>query len=344
MKNVKKIIYSDLSPYYITKMIIKKISLLILFSFLIVSCSSLNSEKNEGFWNNTLKKLNNAVVSNDPTSTLTDDLVGEAETKASTLTEDVIDNYISNSKTEISITGMSKGKPQFDILNVTGFGSSNDDFIQNFIQSSVISKGDRETINIGLGRRYLTQDEKFIYGLNSFFDYDPNYGHQRASVGAEVKSSALEFNLNSYQGLSGWRSGKNNNQEKALDGYDLELGSQLPFLPSTKIYLKKFKWDLYDAKDLEGYTYSLKINDPIKNGLSLEVGQKDFDGSKKDESFAKVTYVIPFGGNEAETSNTKFISDRMFENESMKKNMLDKVRRNNAIVTQTKFTSSVGGV
>jgi hypothetical protein len=34
----------------------------------------------------------------------------------------------------------------------------------------------------------------------------------------------------------------------------------------------------------------------------------------------------------------------MFENKSMKNNMLDKVRRNNSIVTQTQFSSSVGGV
>ena len=323
---------------------LKKILIFIFFSLLIVGCSSSNLDKSDNFWNNTIKKISNAVNSNDTASTLTKDLISEAETKASNLTESAIDNYIPNSKTEIGITGISKGKPQFDILNVTGFNSNNNDFIQNFIQSSIISKADRETINLGLGRRYLTEDEKFIYGLNYFFDYEPRYGHQRTSVGAEVKSSALEFNLNSYHGLSGWQSGANNNQERALGGYDLEFGSQLPYIPSATVYLKRFKWDLYDVKDLEGYTYSLKISTPTKSGLNFEVGQKDFDGSKKDESFAKVTYVIPFGGNKLETSNTKFISDTMFENKSMKNNMLDKVRRNNSIVTQTQFTSSVGGV
>ena len=38
------------------------------------------------------------------------------------------------------------------------------------------------------------------------------------------------------------------------------------------------------------------------------------------------------------------IADQAFNNTSMKKKMLDKVRRKNTIVIQTNFTASAGGV
>jgi hypothetical protein len=49
------------------------------------------------------------------------------------------------------------------------------------------------------------------------------------------------------------------------------------------------------------------------------------------------------GGALAQSSKPLF-SGEMFENSSMKDKMLDKVRRNNAIVIQTQFSSGVSGV
>jgi hypothetical protein len=49
------------------------------------------------------------------------------------------------------------------------------------------------------------------------------------------------------------------------------------------------------------------------------------------------------GGAPTQSSKPLFSSE-MFESASMKVKMLDKVRRNNAIVIQTKFSTSVGGV
>jgi hypothetical protein len=43
-------------------------------------------------------------------------------------------------------------------------------------------------------------------------------------------------------------------------------------------------------------------------------------------------------------ANKPLFSSEVFESASMKNNMLDKVRRNNAIVIQTQFVAAVGGV
>ena len=53
--------------------------------------------------------------------------------------------------------------------------------------------------------------------------------------------------------------------------------------------------------------------------------------------------LYPMGGAPSK-SNKPIFSSQIFEIGSMKGNMLDKVRRNNAVVIQTKFVAGVGGI
>ena len=274
---------------------------------------------------------------------LTKEAIEKSADKMASAASQRLDQEIPNSSTEISVSGVSTGKPDFEILNITGFGQSENGHIQNFVQSSAIGTGGRTTLNLGLGRRYLSADEQFIYGINTFFDIDPRYNHQRASVGFEVKGSALELTANSYHGLSDWKTGKDGNTERALGGHDIELGAQVPYIPAAKIYFKQFKWELFDATALKGKTYSLEFAQIFDSGLGVELGRRNFDGSETDESFAKLTYRLPLGKSQVPTGKRLF-SSQAFEQKSMKQDMLKKVRRHNAMVVQTKFTSGVGGI
>ena len=92
------------------------------------------------------------------------------------------------SKTDISITGIKSKKTRYFITNVKGFEPSDDGQAQTFMQSSIGNANSRTVINLGLGRRYLSDDETVLTGFNAFLDYDPKYGHQRASIGAELKA------------------------------------------------------------------------------------------------------------------------------------------------------------
>ena len=114
-------------------------------------------------------------------------------------------------------------------------------------------------------------------------------------------------------------------------------------MPGTKAYLKQFQWDLIGAAPLKGTDYSIEFAHMFGSGVTLELGKRNFEGTETDEDFAKMSYVHTFGAQE-DSIKTSIFSKNMFENESMKSHMLDKVRRNNAIVIQTKFSSAVGGV
>ena len=289
------------------------------------------------------KMASDAAGSANPEQALVDNVVKKSVDKAAMSTAAAIDNSMDHSTTDISITNITGKELRFAVTNVKGFEPSDDGHAQTFIQSSLTSANSRAVLNLGLGHRYLSDDESVITGFNAFLDYDPNYGHQRVSIGAELKASAFELTANSYKALTKWKKGKNSNQERALDGHDIELGTQIPYMPAAKLYVKNWKWTGEDGiGDTKGNTYSLAFSH-LANGVKVELGRRDYDGLQKDEDFAQLTYTIPMGGQPAHSSKPLFSSE-MFESASMKDKMLDKVRRNNAIVIQTKFSTSVGGV
>ena len=289
------------------------------------------------------KMASDAAGSANPEQALVDNVVKKSVDKAAMSTAAAIDNSLAHSKTDISITGIESRKTRVAITNVKGFEPSDNGHAQTFIQSSLTNANSRAALNLGLGRRYLSDDESVITGFNAFLDYDPNYGHQRVSVGAEFKASAFEFTANSYKALTKWKKGKSSNQERALDGHDIEFGAQIPYMPSAKLYVKNWKWTGEDgAGDTKGNTYSLAFSH-LANGVQVELGRRDYDGLQKDENFGQLTYTIPMGGQPAQSSKPLF-SSKMFESSSMRHKMLDKVRRNNAIVIQTKFVAGIGGV
>ena len=112
-------------------------------------------------------------------------------------------------------------------------------------------------MNLGFGKRILSADESFIYGLNLFYDHELDYDHQRTSVGGEIKSSILELNTNHYFAISNEKTGKNNVKEEVADGYDLEVGAHIPYMPTAKIYTKLFEYEIPGASDYEGLELSL---------------------------------------------------------------------------------------
>ena len=284
-----------------------------------------------------------AANSASPEKVVVDKIVEDSTSKIVRATANTIDNAIDNSRTDISITGIKNKKARYFINNVKGFEPSDGGHAQTFMQSSIGNANSRAVINLGLGRRYLSDSEGMITGFNVFLDYDPKYGHQRASVGAELKTSAFELTANSYMALSKWNSGKDSNQERPLDGHDIELGGQIPYMPGAKLYLKNWNWKGVEGNaDTKGNTYSVAFSHLVDN-VQIELGRRDYDGITKDENFGKLTYSISIGDGSSQSDKPIF-SGEMFEGSSMRGKMLDKVRRNNSIVIQTKFVAGIGGV
>ena len=239
--------------------------------------------------------------------------------------------------TDFSIKSTEGLKPQIGILTFKPLNDTDDGL--TFFQGSFFTHdGDRETLNLGFGKRILSNDESFLFGLNGFYDYEIDYDHQRASIGGEIKSSILELSTNHYFGISGEQTGKNNIKEKVADGYDLEFGAHVPYIPTAKMYAKIFEYDIPGGLDYEGIEYSSNIGIP-NSGMNFEVGYKDYGNNGYDDQwFFNLTFSLS-----KMNPNTSFVSDKAFERVSMKDKKYEKVRRENLIVKSKAFSVKAGG-
>ena len=259
--------------------------------------------------------------------------------------DEVVDRFYSSlesfleenfENTDFSIKKIETIKPEIGIQTFKIFSEDSSDL--SFFQGSLfLHDSDRETFNIGLGQRYLSNDESILFGLNAFYDYEYDYEHQRFSVGAEIKSSILDLNYNQYFAQSSSKKGKNGKNEEAIDGYDVELGAHLPYIPSMKAYLKAFDFEVPGGKDFQGLEFSTQFKVP-NSGLSIEIGHTDFD-HHNDQSFINLRY-----SNSIKNPGTSLFSSEAFERISMKDRMYEKVRRENIIKKKgTAFTVKAGG-
>ena len=249
-----------------------------------------------------------------------------------------IESYLNDNfeDTEFTIKSKEGNKPEIGILTFKPLNDTNDGL--TFFQGSLFTHdGDRETLNLGFGKRFLSSDENFIYGLNIFYDRELDFNHQRGSIGGEIKSSILELNTNHYFAISDQRTGKNNVEEEVADGYDLELGAHVPYIPNAKIFAKIFEYEIPGGSDYEGMEYSSKIGIP-NSGLNIEFGIKEFGNSSYDDHlFVNLTY------NKSKTNAEKFISNEPYKKVSMKDRKYEKVRRENLILKSKSFSVKAGG-
>ena len=239
---------------------------------------------------------------------------------------------------EVSLSSGTTNEVTGSILVVKPLSDINDNENILFTQGSLfLSDDSRETLNLGIGKRKLVNNDTLLIGANLFYDHELDYDHQRASVGIEAISSVGSFRLNQYYGLSGWTTGLDNVQEKALNGQDIEVGAPLPYLPWTNFSYRSFQWDgASGAADLKGDEISLEAKLPI--GLNIEVGKRSNDGVTEDNEFLKLTWTC-CNKNQEEIG----ISDTAYNLTSVADQKFAKVRRQNLIVKQKEMSLTVIG-
>ena len=215
-----------------------------------------------------------------------------------------------------------------------------------FLQFSLLQHNNRGVMNLGVGNRTLSANKHWITGINAFYDRDVDYGHERASVGLELKSSVFEINANNYYTLTSWKKGKNDAQERPNEGYEVEIGGQFPYVPSAKVFIKGWEWKGYDSvANTKGYNYSLEFSPPNNPNVVITAGYKDFESTGlKDITYGSIKYRIVLGGPGQKVSKTNNLFSRnIFETRSIEDRMIERVRRKDNLVLQSTFTNSTGG-
>ena len=239
--------------------------------------------------------------------------------------------------TETSIDLRENNSPDFSILAVREIAKTEDGnfFTQFSLFNTEKNSTDRWVGNLGFGKRMLSDDKFSMTGFNAFIDYDTK-SNARASLGIEAKNAVLEFNANYYEELP--NSIGNEVGEKVLDGYDLRLASQIPYLHWANAFVNSYHWDGVERDDVEGIMLGADMFLSPTFNLELAFDDKDKAGVE-DEWYAKLQFFYP--PREGATAKDG-ISDTMWkEQKDMTGQLLTKVKRQNKIMIEFKGNSKI---
>ena len=255
-----------------------------------------------------------------------------------TASANAISDYFSNlipgdGDTELSIDLRENHSADYSLLLVRELdGDTNKNtFTQLSLFNTEKDSKDRNVLNFGVGKRFLSDDKFSLTGLNAFLDYDDE-GNLRSSIGLEVRNAVLDFSFNNYFALD------DADGEKVLDGYDLRLASQIPYVHWADIFINSYSWDGVTRDDVEGLMYGTEML--LSPNINLEIAFDDKDkAGLDDEYYAKIMFVHP-PRNSASISDG-ISSDMWRAQKDMSDEMLTKVKRNNKIMVEFSGSASI---
>jgi len=161
----------------------------------------------------------------------------------------------------------SNQKPTFYFDSMLPIYTSEDDKQTFFAQHRVSRQLDLGTLlSLGFGYRQLMADKKFIAGANTFVDYSTLENHSRMGLGFEAIANSFEARANYYHALSSQREvGAFGREvfEKAVNGFDLEAGGRVPFIPWVKLFGGYQRYFHANTPDKKGWT-SRALLTPVK--------------------------------------------------------------------------------
>ena len=235
--------------------------------------------------------------------------------------------------TEASIQINEDDNPDLEILALRDIESTNNSnlFTQFSLHTQETNGHNRLIGNIGLGYRKLSHDKSNVVGVNLFLDNDFNAGHQRGSVGFELKGANLDLTANSYHKITNMEVYKST-EEQVLTGYTINLASQIPYAPWAKINWENYSWENEKASsDAEGNSLALEAYLTPSVQLELKNDMSDNSGVE-DEFTSKLTYTYP--PREDGKSMKDGFSNVAFEKENVQKKLKEKVKRNNNLTVE----------
>ncbi|HOP74455.1 MAG TPA: carboxypeptidase regulatory-like domain-containing protein [Bacillota bacterium] len=273
----------------------------------------------------------------------TDDLT--TKEKTARLLNQIIPHSIQNSKqqgpdwlksTDISLSFADDLKPLYSLETFQLFSKEPVDGRLGFWQGRYAHRSSSDnTLNLGVGLRWLSEDKSTIKGINAFYDYGFKHDLSRLGIGAEYFKNRGEFRFNFYLPLSNDRFTSTTAQAdgilysyiRAVNGFDFELGTSLVNAPWLNLYASGFHYDNKHNADEDGYKLRTKMQ--ITPKLSMEMGYSNSNLTSGD-FYGKILFQLNNAAGPAlYGSNTEAISS------DISYKLLQKVERENDIKTET---------
>jgi len=247
-------------------------------------------------------------------------------------------------RTTIGAIIESDQKPRYYIETVQPFYQSAGKKDTVFTHIRVSEQDEYGTYSAGVGYRRLLFDDNLMAGINTFFDYQDPHQHYQQGVGLEAIGKFAELRANGYFGLSPARKvDEPGTYEKARDGFDVEFGVPVPYIPWMKVFGSCYWYDFREGPDVEGWRSRAELKPLSFLTINLET-YDDNKGSQEWRGDIRLAlWVDSFAPKDIFAALASSFKTALPEVD-MKERTLDRVERQFKIVVERWSETATGGV
>ena len=230
-------------------------------------------------------------------------------------------------RTTLSFQFQEGWKPLYSVETVQPLGHYDDKSRHVWFTQQRISRASDSgtTLNVGVGYRRISKDDRRLYGAHLFYDHRFLRHHDRLSGGLEYMSGESEFRFNWYGSASDERVLDSNlhTLERVANGYTLEYGKTFKNARWARVYVEGYHWNQERQADKNGLRVGSELQ--LTPRVSVDMGYNKPEHNSGG-TYGKITFRLA-GSPVAWYGGKHRVEGFM----SVRSKMLSLVRRHNTI-------------
>lgn len=230
-------------------------------------------------------------------------------------------------RTTLSFQFQEGWKPLYSVETVQPLGHYDEKSRDVWFTQQRISRASDigTTLNVGVGYRRISKDDRRLYGAHLFYDHRFLRHHDRLSGGLEYMSGESEFRFNWYGSASDERVLDTNlhTLERVANGYTLEYGKTFKNARWARVYVEGYHWNQERQADKNGLRVGSELQ--LTPRVSVDMGYNKPEHNSGG-AYGKITFRLA-GSPVAWYGGKHSVEGAM----SVRSKMLSLVRRHNTI-------------
>lgn len=230
-------------------------------------------------------------------------------------------------RTTLSFQFQEGWKPLYSVETVQPLGHYDDTSRDVWFTQQRISRASDigTTLNVGIGYRRISKDDRRLYGAHLFYDHRFLGHHGRLSGGIEYMSGESEFRFNWYGSASDERvlDANLHTLERVANGYTLEYGKTFKHARWARVYVEGYHWNQERQADKNGLRVGSELQ--LTPRVSVDMGYNKPEHNSGG-AYGKITFRLA-GSPVAWYGGKHSVEGAM----SVRSKMLSLVRRHNTI-------------
>lgn len=230
-------------------------------------------------------------------------------------------------RTTLSFQFQEGWKPLYSVETVQPLGHYDEKSRDVWFTQERISRASDigTTLNVGVGYRRISKDDRRLYGAHLFYDHRFLRHHDRLSGGLEYMSGESEFRFNWYDSASDERvlDANLHTLERVANGYTFEYGKTFKNARWARVYLEGYHWNQERQADKNGLRVGSELQ--LTPRVSVDMGYNKPEHNSGG-AYGKITFRLA-GSPVAWYGGKHSVEGTM----SVRSKMLSLVRRHNTI-------------